>query len=71
MRGSVSNRSCRLFIAFFTLTLTFSLISAGILNANTIVGMAAYAKKSKTWYINGVTVAITSLDKCGQKGLAD
>ena len=34
-------------ILFFVLTLTFSLISAGILNANTTVGMAAYAKKSK------------------------
>jgi succinate-acetate transporter protein len=45
MWGSVSNRSCRLFIAFFILTLTFSLISAGILNANTTIGMAAYAKK--------------------------
>ena len=45
--GSVSNRSYSLFIAFFILTLTFSLISAGILNVNTTIGMAAYAKKSK------------------------
>jgi hypothetical protein len=47
MWGSVSNRSCRLFIAFFILTLTFSLISAGVLKVNTTVSMAAYAKKSK------------------------
>jgi hypothetical protein len=47
MRGSVSNRSYSLFIAFSILTLAFSLISAGIFNANTTVGMIAYAKKSK------------------------
>jgi hypothetical protein len=37
-------------MVFFILTLAFSLTSAGILNANTTIGMAAYAKKS--WIIN-------------------
>ena len=45
-RGTGSDSS--LVVAFFVLTLTFSLISAGIFNANTAtVGMAAYAKKPK------------------------
>jgi hypothetical protein len=34
-------------MVFFILTLAFSLTSAGILNANITIGMAAYAKKSK------------------------
>ena len=47
MRGRVNNRSCRLFIVFFVLTLTFSLISAGSFKGYTSISMVAYAKKSK------------------------
>ena len=32
---------------FFVLTITFCLVSGGIFKANTSIGMAAYAKKSK------------------------
>ena len=36
-----------LLVVFFVLTITFCLVSAGIFKANTTIGMAAYAKKSK------------------------
>jgi hypothetical protein len=42
-----STRAYSFFMVFFILTLAFSLTSAGILNANITIGMAAYAKKSK------------------------
>ena len=41
--GSVSS----ILIVFFVLTITFCLVSTGIFKANTSIGMAAYAKKSK------------------------
>ena len=45
MRGI--GRDSSFLVLLFVLTLTFSLISAGILRANPTVSMAAYAKKSK------------------------
>ncbi len=48
MWGSSSTGSGSSFVvAVFALTITFSLISLGILSANTTIGMAVYAKKSK------------------------
>jgi hypothetical protein len=47
MRGTSGVGSGSFLVVFFVLTITFCLISGGIFKANTTIGMAAYAKKSK------------------------
>jgi hypothetical protein len=42
-----STDTCSFLVVFFVLTITFCLVSAGIFKANTTIGIAAYAKKSK------------------------
>jgi len=42
-----STRCYSFFVIILVLTIVFSLISVSILKANTTIGMAAYAKKSK------------------------
>jgi hypothetical protein len=46
-RSSSIGSGSSFLIVFFVLTITFSLISAGIFKANTTIDIAAYAKKSK------------------------
>ena len=41
-----NKNACRKVLSFFILTLVVSLISTGILNANTTIGIDAFAKKS-------------------------
>jgi hypothetical protein len=47
VKESSSNRAYSFFVVLFVLTITFCLVSTGIFKANTTIGMAAYAKKSK------------------------
>jgi hypothetical protein len=45
--GSGSGSSSSFLLVFFVLTITFSLMSAGIFKANSSIGMIAYASKSE------------------------